>query len=126
MKVDEKLLFKTILRFTAYWVYKPTYSNQANFPGVYTSDKILNFKTKDENHMECVCIIGSVENGTLQPRLSSSDQDKPPVCKVFYQPETVLFKKLNKYVRNTITFYLEDDDHKEVFLNGKTLTFSYN
>ena len=33
-------------------------------------------------------------------------------------------KKINKSVLNTITFYLEDDNNKEVDFNGETLTFT--
>ena len=32
--------------------------------------------------------------------------------------------KKNKSVLKTITFYLEDDDDKEVYFNGETLTFT--
>ena len=31
---------------------------------------------------------------------------------------------MNKSVLNTITFYLEDDDNKEVDFNQETLTFT--
>ena len=31
---------------------------------------------------------------------------------------------MNKSVLNTITFYLKDDNHKEVDFNGETLTFT--
>ena len=31
---------------------------------------------------------------------------------------------MNKSVLNTITFYLEDDNNKEVNFNGETLTFT--
>ena len=43
--------------------------------------------------------------------------------RVFSQSETIHYKKLNKSVSNTITFYLEDDNHKEVYFNEQTLTF---
>ena len=40
--------------------------------------------------------------------------DKPSGYKVFCEPETIHYKKTNKSVLNTITFYLEDDKNKEV------------
>ena len=42
--------------------------------------------------------------------------------KVFCEPAT--FKKLNKSDFITTTIFLEDDDPKEVSLNGETLTFT--
>ena len=50
--------------------------------------------------------------------------DKPSEYKVFCEPETKHYKKINKSVWNTITFYLEDDIHEEVDFNGETLTFT--
>ena len=49
---------------------------------------------------------------------------KEPRYEVFCQPETKHFKKLNKPVLNTLTFYLEGESHKEVNFNGKILTFT--
>ena len=43
---------------------------------------------------------------------------------MFSEPETIHYKKINKSVLNTITFYLEDDNNKEVNYNGETLTFT--
>ena len=74
--------------------------------------------------MKCDAIDGSVVNGVRQPILYSFVLDKPSGYKVFSEPETIHFKKIKKSVLNTITFYLEDDDHKEVIFNGETLTFT--
>ena len=49
---------------------------------------------------------------------------KPSGYKVSCEPETIHYKKLNKSVVNTITFYLEDDKNEEVKFNGETLTFT--
>ena len=38
--------------------------------------------------------------------------------------ESIFFKKINKSVLSHIRFYLEDDDHKPVDFNGKTLSFT--
>ena len=51
-------------------------------------------------------------------------QLKKPGYKVFCEPETIHYKKINKSVLNTITFYLENDSNEEVNFNGKTLTFT--
>ena len=74
--------------------------------------------------MKCDCIDGSVVNGVRQPIIYSFILGKLPGYKVFSEPETIHYKKINKSVLNTITFYLEDNDHKEVDFNGETLTFT--
>ena len=74
--------------------------------------------------MNCDAIDGSVVNGVRQPILYSFVLDKPSGHKVFSEPETIHFKKINKSVRNTITFYLEDDKNEQVDFNGETLTFT--
>ena len=43
--------------------------------------------------------------------------------KFFSEPETIHFKKINKSVLNTITFYLETDNHQEVKFKGESLIF---
>ena len=116
LRFDERSFFLTLLGFTPYWDYKPS--------GVYTSDKILNLKTVNKIHLKCDVINGSVVDGIRQPILYSFVLDKKPGYKVFCEPETIHYKKINKSVLNTITFYLEDDNNKEVNFNGETLTFT--
>ena len=67
-------------------------------------------------------IDGSVVNGLRQPILCNLVLDKLPGYKVFCEPETVHYKNINKSVLNTITFYLEDTNDKEVSFNQETLT----
>ena len=74
--------------------------------------------------MKCDVIDGSVVNGYRQPILYSFVVDKLPVYKVFSEPETIHYKKINKSVLNTITFYLENDNNEEVNFNGETLNFT--
>ena len=74
--------------------------------------------------MKCVVIKGSIQIGSRQPILFSFVLDKRSAYKLFYDPETVHFKKINKSVLNTITFYLKNDNHQEVDFNGETLTFT--
>ena len=116
LRFDEKSFFHTLLGFTPYWDYKP---------GVYTSDKIiLNLNTINTIHLKCDIIDGCIQDGVRQPILFSFVLDKPSGYKVFCQPETIHYKKINKSILNTITFYLEDDNNKEVDFNGETLTFT--
>ena len=74
--------------------------------------------------MKCDIIDGSIVDGFRQTILYSFALDKKPGYKVFCEPETIHYKKVNKSVLNTITFYLEDDNNKEVNFNGETLTFT--
>ena len=122
LRFDEKLFFNTLLGFTPYWNYKPTNAIHADRPGGYTSEKILNLSTTDKNHLKCDVTDGSIVDGLRQPSLFSSILNKPSGYKVICEPETIHYKKVNKSVRNTITFYSEDDNHEEVNFNGETLT----
>ena len=119
------LFFHTLFGFSPYWDYKPKNSNHVLIPGVYPSDKIvLNINTKDKIHLKCDAIDGSIVNGIRQPILFSLVVDKPSGYKVFFEPKTIQYKKVNKSVLNTITFYLEDNNNKEVDFNQETLTFT--
>ena len=125
LRFDKKSFFHTLLGFDPYWDYKPTIAIHADFPGVYTNDKdILNLNTINKIHLKCDAIDGSIQDGVRQPILFSFVIDKPIGYKVFCQPETIHYKKINKSVLNTITFYLEDDNNEEVNFNGETITFT--
>ena len=119
------LFFILFLGFSPYWDYKPTNSSHVLISGVYLSDKIiLNLNTIDKIHLKYDCIDGSIQNGVRQPILFSFVLDKPSGYKVFCEPETIHYRKINKSVLNTITFYLEYDNNEEVDFNGETLTFT--
>ena len=116
IRFDEKSFFSTILGFTPGSDYK--HYNK------YTSQKLVNLGSTNKIHLKCDCIYGSVVNGLRQPILYSFVLDKLPGYKVFSEPETRHYKKINKSVLNTITFYLEDDSDKEVDFNQETLTLT--
>ena len=116
LRFDEKSFFHTLLGFTPYWDYKPD---------VYTCDKIiLNLNTINKIHLKCDIINGSIQDGVRQPILFSFVLDKPAGYKIFCEPETIHYKKINKNILNSVTFYLEDDNNKEVNFNGEMLTFT--
>ena len=115
-RFDEKSFFSTILGFISGWDYK--HYNR------YISQKIVNLSSTNKIHLKCDAIDGSLVNGIRQPILYSFVLDKPSGYKVFSEPETIHYKKINKSVLNTITFYLEDDNNNEVDFNGETLTFT--
>ena len=56
------------------------------------------------------CINGSLLNGVKEPMLYSFNLIKPPGYKVYFQPETLRYEKINVSVWSNIRFYLEDDD----------------
>ena len=125
LRFDKKSFFHTKFGFAPYWDYKPTNAIHADAPGVYSSDKVfLNLNTINKIHLKCDCIDGSIQDGVRQPILFSFVLDKPSGYKVFCQPETIHYKKVNKSVLNTITFYPEDDNNEEVDFNQETLTFT--
>ena len=116
IRFDEKSFFSTILGFTSGWDYK--HYNK------YTSQKVVNLGSTNKIHLNCDCIDGSVVNGIRHSILFSFVLDKKPGYKVFREPGTIHYKKINKSVLNTITFHLEDDNNKVVDFNGETLTFT--
>ena len=116
IRFDEKSFVSNILGFTPGWDYK-NYNK-------YTSQRVVNLGSTNKIHLKCDVIDGKVVNGLRQPILYSFVSDKLPGYKVFSEPETIHFKKINKSVLNTITFYLEDDNNEKVDFNGKTLTFT--
>ena len=74
--------------------------------------------------MKCDAIDGSIVSDLRQPILFSFALDKLSGYKVFCEPETIHYIKINKSVLNTVTFYLENDNHEEVDFNRETLTFT--
>ena len=116
IRFDEKSFFSNVLGFTSGWDYK--HYNK------YISQKILNLVSTNKIHLKCDCTDGSIQNGVRQPILFSFVLDKPSGYKIFREPETIHYKKINKSVLNTITFYLEDDNNEEVNFNENTLTFT--
>ena len=116
IRFDEKSFFSTILGFSPGWDYK--HYNK------YINQKIVNLSNTNKIHLKCDCIDGSIQDGIRQPILFSFVLDKPAGYKVFCEPETIHYKRINKSVLNTITFYLEDDRNEEVNFNRETLTFT--
>ena len=78
--------------------------------------------TINEIHLKCDCKHDSILEGSIQPVLYSFVLDQAPGYKVISQPETLPYKKLNEIILNTVTFYLEDENHEEATFNGETLT----
>ena len=116
IKFNENSFFSTILGFTSGWEYEHYIED--------TSQNIVNFSTTIEIHLKKDVIDVSVANGSRQAILYSFVLNKKPGYKVFCEPETVQYKKINRPVLNSITFYSEEYNHQEVDFNGETLTFT--
>ena len=116
MRFDEKSFFNTILGFNPHWDDK--HYNE------YISQKIVDFSSTNKIHLKCDVIDGSVINGLRQPITFSFVLDEPSGFKVFCERETIQYKQINKSVLNTMSFYSEDENNKEVNFNGETLTFT--
>ena len=116
IRFDEKSFFNTVLGFFPGWDYKHYRK--------YFSQKIVSLSKTNKIHLKCDVIDGSVVNGLRQSILYSFVFDKKPGYKVFSEPETIHYKKINKSVLKTITFFLKDDNNKVVDFNQETLTFT--
>ena len=112
--------FNKILGFSPHWNYK----NIASYDREYFSEKNKDLSIIDKIHLKCNCSDVSVLNGVRQPIIYSFVLEKPPGFKVFCEPETTHFEKINKSVLNTVTFHLEDDNQEEVDFSGETLTIT--
>ena len=67
---------------------------------------MVNLSSTNKIHLKYDVIDGSVVNGLRQPILFGFVLDKPAGYKVFCEPETMHYKKINKTVLNTISFFL--------------------
>ena len=92
--------------------------------GSYKSDKPINITGIDKIHLKADCREGSIVNGIKEPILFSLALSSPPGHKIYKEPRVKLFKKVNKSVLSHITFFFEDDDHKPVDFNNKTISFT--
>ena len=92
--------------------------------GSYKSDRPNIITGIDKVHLKCDCINGSIVNGIREPIFYIFALSPPPGPERYKEPRIKLFKKINKSVLSHITFYLEDDDHKTVDFNGKTVSFT--
>ena len=93
LRFDEKSFSNTLIGFTPNWNYKPVYSKDTHFPGVYTSKKNMNSITIHKIQMKIPCIDGSVRNGLRQHILLSFVLIKLTGYKVVCEPQTTDCKK---------------------------------
>ena len=121
----EKSFFCTILGFTRSLSYPLDDINRFYqlIARWYKGDKPINITGIDKVQLKIDCINGSIVNGVREPILYSFGLSSLPGHKTFNQPRIKLFKKINKSILSHITFYLRDDDHKSVDVNGEIISF---
>ena len=122
----EKTFFYTILGFTRSR-FQPLDDIDGFYQliaGSYKSEKPIKITGIDKIPLKCDCIQGSIENGIQELILYSFALSSPPGHKIYKESRIKLFKKINKSVLSHITFYLVDDDHKPVYFNGETVSFT--
>ena len=122
----EKSFFYTILGFTRSRSY-PLDDIDGFYQliaGSYKSDKPINITGIDKIHSKCGCMQGSIVNGKREPILYSFALSSPPGHRKYKESRIQLFKEKNESVLSHITFYLEDDDHKPVYFNRETISFT--
>ena len=74
--------------------------------------------------MKCDVNDGSIISGLRRPIFFSLVLNKPTGFKIFCDPGIIQYKKVNKIVMETTTFYFENDDHKEVTFIVEVVTFT--
>ena len=92
--------------------------------GAYESEKRIQFFGIDKRHLKCNCINGSIVNGVREPILFSFGLTSPPGHKINKELRIKFFENINNFVVSHIIFYLGDNDHKAVKINGETITFT--
>ena len=90
IRFDEQSFFSTVLGLTQGWYYKH-YSN-------YISQKFVNLSITKKIHLKCDAIDGIVVNGLRQLIKYIFVLDKLPGCKIFSEPETMVYRKVNKII----------------------------
>ena len=86
-------------------------------PGKYKSNRPIIITGVDKIHLKCDCIIGSIVKGIREANLHSFALSLPQGENVFIEPKIKLFQKIIKPVLSPVTFYLEDNYHKPVYIN---------
>ena len=121
-----KSFFYTLLGFTLSHSYALDDIERfyQSIAGSNKSERPINITGMDKIHSKCDCNNASIINGTREPHFYSFALSSSSGHKIYKEPRIKLFKKMNKSVLSHITFYLEDDDDKQVGFNNETISFT--
>ena len=92
--------------------------------GTHKSEKPVMITTTDKVHLKCDCVDGSIVNGIREQNLFCFNLSAPPGYKIIEEPNTILYKKINKTRLDKIQSFLEDNNHNPVDFNSETLPFT--
>ena len=70
--------------------------------------------TTDKFHLTCDCVDGSINNGIREKNLFTFNLGAPPGYKTIWEPNIILYKKVNKRPLDNVHFFLEDSNHNPV------------
>ena len=80
--------------------------------------------TTDKVHLKCDWVDGSIVNGMREQILFSFNLSAPPGYGIIEEPNSVLYKKINKTRLDNVQFSLEVSNHNPDDFNSETLTFT--
>jgi len=128
--VADTISMRSILTTTHPIIFSSTLNSLLGFiktdypPGNHRSEKPAMITSIDKVHLKTDCVDGSIVNGIRESILFSFNLSAPPGYKIFKEPTTILYKKINRTKLDRISFYLEDTNHNPVDFNGESLTFT--
>ena len=91
--------------------------------GTHKSEKPVSITTTDKVSLKCDFVGGSIVSG-IREQFFSFNLSAPPGYKIIKEPNTFLYKKINKTRLDSIQFLLEDNNHNPIDFNSETLTFT--
>ena len=84
------------------------FTNTHYSEGTHKSEKQVMITSIDKVHLKCYCVDCSNVHGVREEFLFSFNLSAPLGYKIINNPTTVLYKKINKTISDSIHFFLED------------------
>ena len=100
------------------------FTNTDYSEGTHIAEKPVMITTTDKVHMKCDCVDGSIVIGIREHFLFSFILSAPLGYIIIKEPNTILYKKVNKTMFDSIQFFFEDSNHNPVDFNTETLIFT--
>ena len=81
------------------------FTNTDYSEGTHISENPVMITTTEKVHLKCDCVDGSIVNGKREQILFSFNQSAPPGYKIIKEPNTILYKKVDKTRLDSIQFF---------------------
>ena len=81
------------------------FTNTDYSEGTHISEKPVMITITEKVHLKCDCVDGSIVNGKREQILFSFNQSAPPGYKIIKEPNTILYKKVDKTRLDSIQFF---------------------